>query len=71
MQIINEVDIEMLAQTFKDIKNNITACIDDLEHTSQVQPNLIVRMKNTMKDIERAKETISAMKHVNCKHPES
>lgn len=51
-----------LSQSFTHIKNNIQECIQSLEHSIQIKPSLIYSMRNTMHDIERARQMIDAIK---------
>lgn len=68
-ETIDEVTMKQsyheLTQSLINVKNNVMACIHDLESTIQVKPSLIHTMRNTMKDIECAKEAIYIMKKCN------
>lgn len=52
-----------LSMSLIDLKNNINACILDLESTTHIKPSLLNTMKQSMKNLERAKEVINVLNH--------
>ena len=56
-----EEAIQELSQSLIGIKENIMECMDELENTVQINPSLIYTMKNSMKDVERAKAAVYGM----------
>ncbi len=65
-QAVNETAMKHvhheLSQSLIDIKNNIVECIRDLENTTHLKPSLVDIMKDSIKDIERAKNAIGIMR---------